>query len=195
MVSPLKPNHPAGTLGSCTRNHTQRLPFSPTLCIHFSIGSNGLRVLHIILNEGFFSSAYTCLNLTPLSYSKNHLWQVLPCGLSKDSWGMPKKYSESRTSSWAVSCFPTLTYSSSPYTHPVPSLLFTLSLFHKYCTVSFSYWKENHNFKTGFEPHTQPQRLLKLCGTTLFFAVPGWEEAILWTACSVEGRQDNILLC
>lgn len=127
-------------------------------------------------------------HLTPLSSPKNHLWQVLPYGLSKDSWGMSKKYSESRTSSWAVSCFPTLIYSSYSYTHPVPSVLFTLPLPHKYCTVSFSYWKENHNFKTGLEPHTQPQKLLKLCGTTLLFAAPGWEEAILWTACSVEGR-------
>lgn len=100
---------------------------------------------------------------------------------------MPNKYSESRTSSWAVSSS-ALTYSSYPHTHPAPSLLFTLPLSHKYSTVSFSYWKENHNFKTGFEPHTQPQKLLKLCGNTLLFAARVWEEAILWTACSVEGR-------
>lgn len=133
--------------------------------------------------------------LTPLSSPKNHLWQVLPCDLSKDSWGMPKKHSESRTSSWSVSCFPTLTCTSYPYTHPAPSLLFTLPLSHKYSTASFSYWKENHNFKPGFEPHTQPQKLLKLCGITLLFAAPGWEEAIIWTACSVEGRHKITCCC
>lgn len=130
----------------------------------------------------------TVWHLTPLSSPKNHLWQVIPCGLSRDSWGMPKKYSESRMSSWALSCLPTLTYSSYPYTHSAASLLFTVPLSHKYSTVSFSYWKENHNFKTGFEPHTQPQKLLKLCGTALFFVAPGWEEAMLWTACSVKEK-------
>lgn len=128
-------------------------------------------------------------HLSPSSCPKNHLWQFLPCSPAKHTWGIAEKYSESSRSSWAVSCFPTLTYCSWPYVCPAPSPLFTIPLSLKYSTVSFSYWKENHNFKAGFGPHIhQTQQLPKLCGTTLLFVAQGWEEAIIWTACSVEGR-------
>lgn len=34
--------------------HSRNWVFSPTLCTHFSPGSNSAGGLHIILNEGFF---------------------------------------------------------------------------------------------------------------------------------------------
>lgn len=134
-------------------------------------------------------------HLTPSSCPKNHLRQFLPRGPAKDTWGMAKKHSESKTSSWAVSCFPNLMYSSWSYICPPPSLFFTLPLSHKYSTVSFSYWKENHNFKTGFGLHVQTQRLPKLCGTTLLFSTRLGRGNYLDSLFCRRKTQDNMLFC
>lgn len=154
LVGSLVPNGAAGTPGSRTMDHTAETGL-------FSHPAHSL--LHQIkqyrgTRRHFKWRILRFNSLKP----KNHLWQSLPCGPQGT-----QLRNTSRTSSWAASCFPTLMYPSWPHIRPAPNLLFTLPSSHKYSTVNFSYWKENHNFKTGFGPHAQTRRLPKLCGSSL----------------------------